>query len=32
MAADDLGNVLVGLTGGFDAGPSGRCLQKVVKK
>jgi DNA-binding beta-propeller fold protein YncE len=32
MAADDLGNVYGGLTGGCDASPSGGCLQKFVKK
>ena len=32
MAADDLGNVFGGLTGGCDASPSGGCLQKFVKQ
>lgn len=32
MAADELGNVFGGLTGGCDASPSGGCLQKFVKK
>ena len=32
MAADELGNVFGGLTGGCDASPSGGCLQKFVRK
>ena len=32
MAADELGNVFGGLTGGCDASPSGGCLQKFVKQ
>jgi sugar lactone lactonase YvrE len=32
MAADELGNIYGGLTGGCDASPSGGCLQKFVKK
>jgi len=32
MAADELGNVFGGLTGGCDQSPSGGCLQKFVKK
>jgi len=32
LAADDLGNVFGGLTGGCDASRSGGCLQKFVKK
>ena len=32
LAADDLGNIFGGLTGGCDASPSGGCLQKFVKK
>jgi sugar lactone lactonase YvrE len=32
MAADELGNVYGGLTGGCEASPSGGCLQKFVKK
>ena len=30
MAADNLGNIFAGLTGGCDASPSGGCLQKWV--
>lgn len=32
MAADNLGNIFAGLTGGCDASPSGGCLQKWVRK
>jgi sugar lactone lactonase YvrE len=32
LAADELGNIFGGLTGGCDASPSGGCLQKFVKK
>jgi sugar lactone lactonase YvrE len=32
MAADELGNVFGGLTGGCDASASGGCLQKFVKR
>jgi len=32
LAADELGNVFGGLTGGCDSSPSGGCLQKFVKK
>jgi len=32
MAADELGNIFGGLTGGCDASRSGGCLQKFVKK
>ena len=32
LAADDLGNVYGGLTGGCDQSKSGGCLQKFVKK
>jgi sugar lactone lactonase YvrE len=32
MAADELGNIFAGLTGGCDASSSGGCLQKFVKK
>jgi NHL repeat-containing protein len=32
MAADELGNVFGGLTGGCDQSPSGGCLQRFVKK
>jgi NHL repeat-containing protein len=32
LAADELGNVFGGLTGGCDASKSGGCLQKFVKK
>ena len=32
MAADELGNVYGGLTGGCETSPSGGCLQKFVKK
>jgi hypothetical protein len=32
LAADELGNVFGGLTGGCDTSPSGGCLQKFVKK
>ena len=32
MAADELGNIFGGLTGGCEASPSGGCLQKFVKK
>lgn len=31
LAADELGNIFGGLTGGCDASPSGGCLQKFVK-
>jgi sugar lactone lactonase YvrE len=32
LAADEIGNVFAGLTGGCDTSPSGGCLQKYVKK
>jgi len=32
MAADNLGNIFAGLTGGCDVSPSGGCLQKWVRK
>ena len=32
MAADELGNVFGGLTGGCNTSASGGCLQKFVKK
>lgn len=32
MAADELGNIYRGWTGGCDASPSGGCLQKRVGK
>lgn len=32
LAADELGNIWGGLTGGCDTSPSGGCLQKFVKK
>jgi hypothetical protein len=32
LAADEMGNVFGGLTGGCDASKSGGCLQKFVKK
>ncbi len=32
MAADNLGNIFAGLTGGCDASPSGGCLQKWVRQ
>ncbi len=32
MAADNLGNIFAGLTGGCNASPSGGCLQKWVRK
>jgi len=32
LAADDVGNIFGGLTGGCDASPSGGCLQKFVRK
>jgi hypothetical protein len=32
MAADELGNIFAGLTGGCDASKSGGCLQKFVRK
>jgi sugar lactone lactonase YvrE len=32
MAADELGNIFGGLTGGCDTSKSGGCLQKYVKK
>ena len=32
MAADNLGNIFAGLTGGCDLSPSGGCLQKWVRK
>jgi sugar lactone lactonase YvrE len=32
MAADEVGNIFGGLTGGCEASPSGGCLQKFVKK
>ena len=32
LAADEMGNLFGGLTGGCDASPSGGCLQKFVKK
>jgi sugar lactone lactonase YvrE len=32
LAADELGNIFGGLTGGCDASPSGGCLQKFVRK
>ena len=32
MAADNLGNIFAGLTGGCDASPSGGCLQKWVRR
>jgi sugar lactone lactonase YvrE len=32
LAADDLGNIFGGLTGGCEASRSGGCLQKFVKK
>jgi WD40 repeat protein len=32
LAADELGNIFGGLTGGCDVSPSGGCLQKFVKK
>jgi sugar lactone lactonase YvrE len=32
MAADELGNIFAGLTGGCDTSASGGCLQKFVKK
>ena len=32
MAADELGNIFGGLTGGCDTSPSGGCLQKFVKR
>jgi hypothetical protein len=32
LAADELGNIWGGLTGGCDVSPSGGCLQKFVKK
>jgi sugar lactone lactonase YvrE len=32
MAADELGNIFGGLTGGCEASASGGCLQKFVKK
>ena len=32
MAADELGNIFAGLTGGCDQSPSGGCLQKWVKR
>lgn len=31
LAADELGNIFAGLTGGCNASPSGGCLQKWVK-
>jgi hypothetical protein len=32
MAADELGNIFGGLTGGCDTSKSGGCLQKYVRK
>jgi WD40 repeat protein len=32
LAADELGNIFGGLTGGCDVSPSGGCLQKFVRK
>ncbi len=32
LAADEMGNLFGGLTGGCDTSPSGGCLQKFVKK
>ena len=32
MAADELGNVFAGLTGGCGTSKSGGCMQKWVKK
>ena len=32
LAADELGNIFGGLTGGCDASPSGGCLQKFVSR
>lgn len=32
LAADELGNIFAGLTGGCDKSPSGGCLQKWVRK
>lgn len=32
LAADEMGNIFGGLTGGCDTSPSGGCLQKFVKK
>jgi WD40 repeat protein len=32
LAADEMGNLFGGLTGGCDTSPSGSCLQKFVKK
>jgi hypothetical protein len=32
LAADELGNIFGGLTGGCDKSPSGGCLQKFVRK
>jgi sugar lactone lactonase YvrE len=32
MAADNVGNIFSGLTGGCDASPSGGCLQRWVRK